>query len=108
MGGLRRRLRVQLELQWSRQAKRKQALQGCNHCRGITWRAHRDDDRSAEARASALSKTPIGSVDPYALKIRGMLVHDTTPHHTVSTHRHRAFAVWLRLAPPKWLPPPPP
>ena len=67
------------------------------HCRGITWWAHRDDDRSAEVRASALSKTPIGSVDPYALKIPARRAEClfTTPRQSVSTHRHRAFAVWL-------------
>ena len=50
--------------------------------------------------ASALSKTPIGSVDPYALKIPARRAESlfTTPRHTVSTHRHRAFAMWLRLA----------
>jgi len=38
-------------------------------CRGITWRAHRDDDRSAEASLPRSSKIHIGSVDPDALKI---------------------------------------
>ena len=63
-------------------------------------RAHRDDDRSAEVRASALSKTPIGSVDPYALKIPARRAEClfTTLRQSVSTHRHRAFAVWLPLA----------
>jgi hypothetical protein len=37
--------------------------------RGITWWAHRDDDRSVELSSSALLKTYIGSVDPDALKI---------------------------------------
>jgi hypothetical protein len=37
-------------------------------CRGITWWAHRDDDRSAAASFPRSSKIHIGSVDPYALK----------------------------------------
>ena len=42
---------------------------GRQPCRGITWRAHRDDDRSAEIRLPRSSKYHIGSVDPNALKI---------------------------------------
>jgi len=42
---------------------------GMQPCRGITWRAHRDDDRSAEAPLPRSSKNQIGSVDPHALKI---------------------------------------
>jgi Integrase core domain len=42
---------------------------GMQPCRGITWRAHRDDDRSAEAPLPRSSKNQIGSVDPDALKI---------------------------------------
>ena len=42
---------------------------GMQPCRGITWRAHRDDDRSAEASLPRSSKIHIGSVDPDALKI---------------------------------------
>jgi len=41
---------------------------GMQPCRGITWRAHRDDDRSAEASLPRSSKIHIGSVDPDALK----------------------------------------
>jgi hypothetical protein len=41
---------------------------GMQPCRGITWRAHRDDDRSAEASLPHSSKIHIGSVDPDALK----------------------------------------
>ena len=41
---------------------------GMQPCRGITWWAHRDDDR---ARDFQLALTPnfIGSKDPHALKI---------------------------------------
>jgi len=35
-----------------------------------------------------------------------MLIHPVRPQ--VSTHRHRAFAVWLCLATPNWFPSPPP
>ena len=42
---------------------------GMQLCRGITWRAHRDDDRSAEVPLPRSSKNQIGSVDPDALKI---------------------------------------
>jgi hypothetical protein len=42
---------------------------GMQPCRGITWRAHRDDDRSAEVPLPRSSKNQIGSVDPDALKI---------------------------------------
>jgi hypothetical protein len=42
---------------------------GMQPCRGITWRAHRDDDWSAEVPLPRSSKTQIGSVDPDALKI---------------------------------------
>jgi len=41
---------------------------GMQPCRGITWRAHRDDDRSAEASLPRSSKIHIGS-HPDALKI---------------------------------------
>ena len=66
--------------------------------RGITW-AHRDDDRSVEARASALCKTPIGSVDPYALKIPARraewLLHDTTPQSPLTATEHsRSGSNW--------------
>jgi hypothetical protein len=44
---------------------------GKQPCRGITWWAHRDDDRSAEASLPRSSKNHIGSVDPDALKIPG-------------------------------------
>src|SRR5205085_9431360 len=42
---------------------------GMQPCRGITWRAHRDDDRSAEVPLLRSSKNQIGSVDPDASKI---------------------------------------
>src|SRR5437016_8283942 len=42
---------------------------GMQPCRGITWRAHRDDDRSAEVPLPRSSKNQIGSVDPDASKI---------------------------------------
>jgi len=42
---------------------------GMQPCRGITWWAHRDDDRSADASLLRSSKNHIGSVDPDALKI---------------------------------------
>src|SRR5215813_1567278 len=42
---------------------------GMQPCRGITWWAHRDDDRSAEPSRPRSSNNHIGSVDPDALKI---------------------------------------
>src|SRR6266699_5673435 len=42
---------------------------GTQPCRGITWRAHRDDDRKRGLHSSALLSTTIGSVDPDASKI---------------------------------------
>jgi hypothetical protein len=36
---------------------------GMQPCRGITWWAHRDDDRSAEAPLLRSPKKHIGSVD---------------------------------------------
>jgi hypothetical protein len=42
---------------------------GTQPCRGIAWRAHRDDERSAAASLPRSSKLHIGSVDPDALKI---------------------------------------
>lgn len=42
---------------------------GTQPCRGIAWRAHLDDERSASASLPRSSKTHIGSVDPDALKI---------------------------------------
>ena len=69
---------------------------------GLTWRgAYQDDNRSSEPPAGrSVKANPIGSVDPYALKIQarkgGVLLQDI--YATVSTHRHRPFAVWLRLA----------
>jgi S1-C subfamily serine protease len=66
------------------------------------------------ARGALQKQTPIGSVDPYALKIprpkggNAQSRQTMHPGRTGATHRYRAFAVWLPLAPPKWLPPPPP
>ncbi len=42
---------------------------GKQPCRGITWRAHRDDDWGAELSLPRSSKKHIGSVDPNASKI---------------------------------------
>ncbi len=42
---------------------------GKQPCRGIVRRAHRDDERSAEASLLRFQKNHIGSVDPDALKI---------------------------------------
>jgi hypothetical protein len=90
-------------------AKRKRTPRGCNHCRGIAWRAHRDDDRSAEAPPPRSAKTPIGSADPYALKIPARRAECSfTQHAPVPAHRHQAWAVWSKPAPPKWRPHPPP
>ena len=78
------------------------------HCRGITWRARRDDDRSAGApRLCALQNThrigrPLCLENPRPKG--GMLIHALRP--PVSTHHHRAFALWLNLAQPKWPPSP--
>src|ERR1022692_992895 len=42
---------------------------GMHPCRGIAWRAHRDDDRKRGLHSPALLSTFIGSKDPDALKI---------------------------------------
>src|SRR6266436_2929458 len=42
---------------------------GMQPCRGIAWRAHRDDDRKRGLHSPALLSTLIGSKDPDALKI---------------------------------------
>ena len=90
--------------------KRKQALQGCNHCRGITWRAHRDDDRSAETRASALCKNTHRIGRPLCLENPrpkgGMLFHGATPPSLHSPPPSIRGVV--PTGPPKWPPPPPP
>jgi hypothetical protein len=41
---------------------------GMQPCRGITWRAHRDDDRQRGNQSLALLPSLIGSKDPDALK----------------------------------------
>ena len=88
--------------------KRKQALQGCNHCRGITWRAHRDDDRSAETRASALCKNTHRIGRPLCLENPrpkgGMLFHGATPPSLHSPPPSIRGVV--PTGPPKWPPPP--
>src|SRR5437879_4294832 len=84
-------------------------------CRGITWRAHRDDDRSAEALLPGSSKNQIGSVDPHALKIPArraecsLTENARSPFHAEPAHfnqdvHHRSFlflkqllAVWSLL-----------
>src|SRR5208282_6552858 len=42
---------------------------GMQPCRGIAWRAHRDDDRRRGNQLLALPSPIIGSKDPDALKI---------------------------------------
>jgi len=42
---------------------------GKHPCLGIAWWAHRDDEAGACEFCSAPLPNPIGSVDPYALKI---------------------------------------
>jgi hypothetical protein len=42
---------------------------GMQPCRGIAWRAHRDDDRKRGNQLPALRLPVIGSKDPDALKI---------------------------------------
>ena len=42
---------------------------GKQPCRGIARRAHRDDDHGRGSHLSRSSQTPIGSIDPDALKI---------------------------------------
>lgn len=42
---------------------------GMQPCRGITWWAHRDDDRERGSFPLALLQNYIGSKDPHALKI---------------------------------------
>ena len=66
--------------------------------------------RPSPMRGLSTEAAPIGSVDPYALKIPARRAERNLPAKWLksSTHRHRAFAVWLPLAPPKWPPLPPP
>ena len=42
---------------------------GTQPCRGIARRAHRDDDHGRGSHLSRSSQSPIGSIDPDALKI---------------------------------------
>ena len=42
---------------------------GMHPCRGIAWRAHRDDVERGSSPFALFLKKHIGSVDPYALKI---------------------------------------
>jgi len=42
---------------------------GMQPCRGIAWRAHRDDERERGSNLSRSPQNPIGSKDPDALKI---------------------------------------
>ena len=71
---------------------------GMQPCRGITWRAHRDDDRSAEAPLLRSSRTPIGSVDPDALKIPArtaecsLTENARSPFHAEPGHRSHSSA----------------
>ncbi len=50
---------------------------GMQPCRGIAWRAHRDD-AEREIRLSRSSQNSIGSVDPDALKIPARRAESTT------------------------------
>ena len=64
---------------------------GMQPCRGITWRAHRDDDRSAEISLPRSSTNQIGSVDPDALKIPARraeysLTESATSRSTLNQH----------------------
>src|SRR5713101_10138879 len=75
---------------------------GMQPCRGITWRAHRDDDRSAEVPLPRSSKKHIGSVDPDALKIPArraecsLTENAHSPFHAEPGHiNHSEFASLL-------------
>src|SRR4051794_21859155 len=74
---------------------------GMQPCRGITWRAHRDDDRGAEASLPRSSKEHIGSVDPDALKIPArraecsLTENANSPFH--AEPEHLPHAPWSEL-----------
>src|SRR6266516_653042 len=65
---------------------------GKEPCRGITWWAHRHDDRSVEGLSLRSSKNRIGSVDPDASKIPARRAESTLtedarlPFHTEPGH----------------------
>jgi len=72
---------------------------GMQPCRGITWWAHRDDDRSAEPSRPRSSNNHIGSVDPDALKIPAPKGRNTNqqwdaspPFHAEPEQREQALS----------------
>jgi hypothetical protein len=74
---------------------------GMHPCRGITWWAHRDDERSAEASLLRSSRKPIGSVDPYALKIPArraerFFTQDAPKSPLTATEHWRRGPTWSR------------
>src|SRR6266478_2279581 len=68
---------------------------GMQPCRGIAWRAHRDDDRKRGLHSPALLSTFIGSKDPDALKIPARRAEFTltedasSPVHAEPEQSHR-------------------
>lgn len=74
---------------------------GMQPCRGITWWAHRDDERSAEASLLRSSRDHIGSVDPDALKIPARraerLFNQDAPKSPLTATEHwRRGPTWSR------------
>ncbi len=77
---------------------------GMQPCRGIAWRAHRDDDRKRGLHSPALLSTFIGSKDPDALKIPARRAEFTltedasSPVHAEPEHRLLQEAIEARRA----------
>ena len=71
---------------------------GMQPCRGIAWRAHRDDDRERGSSPLALFQNHIGSKDPHALKIPARRVECSLtgnvifPIHAEPRHKHNPQA----------------
>jgi hypothetical protein len=61
---------------------------GTQSSRGIAWRAHRDDKRSAATSLPRSSRDHIGTADPDALKI---------PARRANTHQRRAPSLHFTL-----------
>src|SRR5271168_1015675 len=78
---------------------------GMQPCRGIAWRAHRDDDRRRGNQLLALPSPIIGSKDPDALKIPARRAEFTltenasSPFHAEPEHTDRSQIAWVVRCP---------
>jgi len=65
---------------------------GMQPCRGLTWWAHRDDDRERGTHLSRSPQNHIGSKDPDALKILArraeylLTENESSPFHAEREH----------------------